>query len=149
MPFPVLFSYLLGCLALNLFWPSRVPHAPLAQYQCTIIKLRQETPYATIENYRNMSIVHYRDYSKASKTKLVQIHVSRMMSLRILISQTIARFTSATCCRLQSASRPNCCPTHISYMRLLAECVSGKLLPDQRQPHVVIRRVCPAKPLPR
>ena len=40
-----------GCLALNLFWPSECLTAPLAQYQCTIIKLRQETPYATIENY--------------------------------------------------------------------------------------------------
>ena len=29
----------------------RVPHAPLTQYQCTIIKCHEETPYATVENY--------------------------------------------------------------------------------------------------
>ena len=39
------------CLALNLFWPSECLMLPSLKCQCTIIKLRQKTPYATIENY--------------------------------------------------------------------------------------------------
>ena len=65
---------------------------------------------------------------------------------------------SATCCRSQSMSQPNCCSIHVSHMMSLSECVSAvsrstsaasyhsecilaKLLLDPHQPHAVARRV--------
>ena len=94
----------------------------------------------------------------ASQPNHCPIHVSRMMSLRVCISQTIARSTSATCVlsdlcqphsvirrvvRSMSATwcRSQCCPIYVSRMMLFAKCVSAKPLPNPCQSHDVAQSV--------